>query len=343
MQLIKQGAIRVVSFLLIDSADHLTGKAAIVPVVTLSKAGAAYGGAAGVVAELSTGSYKITLTAVDTNTQGELWLKATGVGADPCDRYLGWVDPLSLGELAASAITAIWAAGARTLTSFGTLVADIWDAATAGLVAVGSIGKLIVDNLNATIASRAAAATALSTAVWTGGRAANLDNLDAAVSSRSSHTAAAVWAVGARTLTSFGTLVNDIWSAGARTLTSYGTLVADVATAVWGAGARTLTGFGTLVADTAAAVWAAVPRTLTASGDPTAAQIADAIWDEATAGHAGAGSAGKALIDVLAVESGRWEITKATNTLVLYAADGVTPLFSFTLADTGLVSSRTPV
>ena len=75
---------------------------------------------------------------------------------------------------------------------------------------------------------------------------ANIANLDAAVTTRSSHSAA------------------DVWAAGSRTLTSFGTLAADVTTAVWAAGARTLTSFGTLVADTATAVWAAVARTLTA-------------------------------------------------------------------------------
>lgn len=40
---------------------------------------------------------------------------------------------------------------------------------------------------------------------------ANIDNLNATVSSRSSHTAASVWSVGTRTLTSFGTLITDIW------------------------------------------------------------------------------------------------------------------------------------
>jgi hypothetical protein len=40
--------------------------------------------------------------------------------------------------------------------------------------------------------------------------------------------ASAVWASGARTLTSFGTLVADIWANGTRTLTSFGTLVADI-------------------------------------------------------------------------------------------------------------------
>lgn len=47
--------------------------------------------------------------------------------------------------------------------------------------------------------------------------------LDATIASRSSHSAADVWAVSTRTLSTFGTLV------------------ADVATAVWAAGARTLT------------------------------------------------------------------------------------------------------
>ena len=44
-----------------------------------------------------------------------------------------------------------------------------------------------LDNLSA--GAVALAATALSTAQWTNGRAANLDNLDAAISTRSSHTA----------------------------------------------------------------------------------------------------------------------------------------------------------
>lgn len=41
----------------------------------------------------------------------------------------------------------------------------------------------------------------------------NIPNLNATVSSRSSHSAADVWAVGGRTLTSFGTLVADIIAA----------------------------------------------------------------------------------------------------------------------------------
>lgn len=76
----------------------------------------------------------------------------------------------------------------------------IWDALTSALTTVGSVGKLLVDNVNATI------------------------------SSRSSHAAADVWTVGTRTLTSFGTLVADIWAYSTRTLTAFST---GLAVAVW--------------------------------------------------------------------------------------------------------------
>lgn len=72
----------------------------------------------------------------------------------------------------------VWAAGSRTLTSFGSLVSDIWanatrsltdkagfslssagvhaiwDALTSALTSAGSIGKLLVDMIDATISSR---------------------------------------------------------------------------------------------------------------------------------------------------------------------------------------------
>ena len=44
-------------------------------------------------------------------------------------------------------------------------------------------------------------------------------NLDAAITTRSSHAAADVWAVGTRSLTTFGTLIADIWASATRSLT----------------------------------------------------------------------------------------------------------------------------
>lgn len=84
----------------------------------------------------------------------------------------------------------VWEYATRSLTTFGTLVADIWAAATSALTAAGSIGKRLADNIDATISSRSTYAggdTAGTTTLLSrlsSGRATNLDNLDATVSSR---------------------------------------------------------------------------------------------------------------------------------------------------------------
>src|SRR3990172_3148566 len=55
-------------------------------------------------------------------------------------------------------------------------------------------------------------------ALWIVGRTW-VNNVNATITSRSSHSAADVWASATRTLTSFGTLVADIWASATRTLT----------------------------------------------------------------------------------------------------------------------------
>jgi hypothetical protein len=65
-------------------------------------------------------------------------------------------------------------------------ISAIWDKLTSAITTSGSIGKLIVDFLDAAVSSRAPSSTALSTAQWTNGRATSLDNLDATISSRAS-------------------------------------------------------------------------------------------------------------------------------------------------------------
>jgi hypothetical protein len=153
---------------------------------------------------------------------------------------LSAVPGLSNLDVAVSSRAAPGAAMTLTSGERTALAAVIWNTLTSALTTASSIGKLLVDNINASI------------------------------SSRSSHTAADCWAVATRTLTSYGTLTTDVatavWSAGTRTLTSFGTLTTDTAAAVWAYATRTLTTYGTLTTDAAAAVWAYATRTLTAFG-----------------------------------------------------------------------------
>lgn len=98
---------------------------------------------------------------------------------------------------------------------------------------------------------------------------------------------------------------------------------ADVATAVWGAGTRTLTNLGTVVADVAAAVWAYATRVLTASTNitiPSAASIADAVWDEAQSGHTTAGTFGKYLDSTISGVGGSIGSGSDSTTITLTAS-----------------------
>ena len=76
----------------------------------------------------------------------------------------------NFGTLATDAATAVWAASTRTLSSFGNLVSDttaaVWSALTSGLSTSGSIGKLLVDDIDAKVSSATApTATAVATQV----------------------------------------------------------------------------------------------------------------------------------------------------------------------------------
>jgi len=102
----------------------------------------------------------------------------------------------------------VWGSAARTLTSFGTLVADIWAYSTRTLSAFSTaLAVSVWDVLESAIITASSIGLKLKT------------NLDAAITTRSSHSAADVWAVGARTLTSFGTLAADVWANATRSLT----------------------------------------------------------------------------------------------------------------------------
>jgi hypothetical protein len=130
---LKQSATRTRTFLMIDAADHISGKTGLTVTVTVSKNGGVFAAAAGAVSEVGNGWYKVAYTIADTNTLGDLSAHATATGADPTD----WQDQVvaydpndgnALGlarlDLAISGIAAaVWAAGARTLTAFGFNVA----------------------------------------------------------------------------------------------------------------------------------------------------------------------------------------------------------------------------
>lgn len=74
-----------IPFLMVDSADHVTGKTGLSPTVTISKNGAGFGAAAGAVAEVANGWYTLAGNATDRDTLGTLLIHASASGADATD------------------------------------------------------------------------------------------------------------------------------------------------------------------------------------------------------------------------------------------------------------------
>lgn len=148
---IKKGATTAILFQMFASSDHNTGINGLTLTMVLKKPGIAFAArdAGGTVTSTGTGGwYEWIPTATDTNTFGFTAVEVSGTGADPKSFRLNVIaqDPYTL----------------------------ILDTATSALTTAGTVGKLWVDNLNATITSRMATftytapptAAAIGTAVW---------------------------------------------------------------------------------------------------------------------------------------------------------------------------------
>lgn len=206
---IKQSTARNLMVLMVDSADHVTGKTGLTLTITASKDGAAFASITPTVTERGDGWYSLALTTTHTNTLGDFCLHVTSSGADPTDARIEIVLDLSgasvssvtgaVGSVTAavnvglSTLEQLWdalvgdhtvsgsfgqrmaripnaGAGANgglptvnasnyvagiagTINTLDGIAAGIWNALTSGLTTVGSIGKLLVDNVTASIAA----------------------------------------------------------------------------------------------------------------------------------------------------------------------------------------------
>jgi hypothetical protein len=116
---VKQSTATNVMVLMVDSTDHITGKASLTLTITASKNGAAFASISPTVTERGNGWYSIALTTSHTDTLGDLVIRCTGTAADPAERILdvtaGLVDADVSSRLpTASYSSPLDAAGVRT-------------------------------------------------------------------------------------------------------------------------------------------------------------------------------------------------------------------------------------
>lgn len=137
-------------FLMVDSADHITGKTGLSPTVTISKAGAAFGSPSGAVTEIGSGWYKVAGNATDSGTLGPLALHATASGADPSDTLYEVVahDVQDSVRLGLSALPNAAAASAGGLPTSGTGANQI-DLDSSGRINIGkALGTAVTLDAN---------------------------------------------------------------------------------------------------------------------------------------------------------------------------------------------------
>jgi hypothetical protein len=221
MRKLKQSTACALMLFMTDAADHIAGKTGLTLTITASKAGAAFAAITPTVTERGSGWYSLALTTAHTDTLGDLALHVTAASADPtdvlCQIVAGSLDADVSSRLATAGYTAPpTAAAVRTEIDANSTKLDAAIStrlATAGYTAPNNAGiasilaavdteiaailaavdtevaaiKARTDNLPA---DTAAALTAISGYVdeiesrLTAGRAALLDNLDAAISTR---------------------------------------------------------------------------------------------------------------------------------------------------------------
>ena len=86
MQLLKQSSTEDVPVLMIDAADHISGKTGLTLAVTLrKKAEVGFNSISPTVTELGAGWYNLAFTIANTDTLGPLLVHVTAGGADPFD------------------------------------------------------------------------------------------------------------------------------------------------------------------------------------------------------------------------------------------------------------------
>lgn len=181
---IPQSTSRVVRFkmYLTGTSTEATGKTVTVTIAKTSGTFANPSAGATTATEDANGSYYFTLSTTDTNTVGDLEVRATASGCDACTRMLAVVKATTGGLTALPDAAAGANAGLPVLSVSGTTLGYTVTTLTTYTGNTPQTGDSFarIGGTGSGLTSLAPSSTALSTAQWTNARAGYLDNLSAA-------------------------------------------------------------------------------------------------------------------------------------------------------------------
>lgn len=170
MALLKQSTSYNRAFLIVSTADHISGLTGQTPVITLYKgASTSSSSSTGTIAEMGNGWYRAALTSNDTATLGDLAIHATSTAGDVTD----WIDQVvavdltdsvrlgltALPNATAGSTGGLWILGTNStstithgpITSTGTwTIPSISSTGTVSIINLTSTGTVTVNNLTST-------------------------------------------------------------------------------------------------------------------------------------------------------------------------------------------------
>jgi hypothetical protein len=119
------------------AADHVSPALGMTLTVTLSKNGSAFAAAGATVTERTGGWYQVALSTTDTNTLGDLVVRATAASCDDAERFVqvatATPDDIPTAAAVAAAVWAYVLEGAYTATHFMRLMASVLFGKASGL------------------------------------------------------------------------------------------------------------------------------------------------------------------------------------------------------------------
>lgn len=163
MASLKQSTTYARSFLLVGTTDHIAPILSVTATYVISKAGGAFAAGTGTTNEIGSGWYKISLTAADTNTNGDLAFHCSAPGAD----FTDFVDQVWTSVNSEFALTAGTIAAVTTVN--GNVVGTVAAVTTVLGNINGTLAALTANNDKTNYTLTTADKNTLATNVWANG------------------------------------------------------------------------------------------------------------------------------------------------------------------------------
>lgn len=323
----------------------------LIPIGTIPAVSGAVGSVTGNVGGNVTGSVgSVASGGITSSSFGSGAITSTVLAADCIGASQIATDAIGSAELAASAVTEI--AAGITIPSAASIADAVWDEATTGHTTSGTFGEQVKTDIDAILDDTGTAGVIVVTNNdKTGYRLSATGVDDVWDEAQSGHATAGTFGlyldttVSSRLATSgyttpptVGAIADQVWDEVRSEHSTGGTFGAGMTMANAASGSIGAGSFSTNAIDANALSTDAVSEIAAAISIPSAASVADAVWDEATSGHTTSGTFGEQLktdVDAILADTNEVQQSLADGGFTDLLIDAIATNVAAILVDTG--------